>query len=167
MASVAVMLPMRYLETQNGNTMHTLSVRTRFAAGDLVRVESPDGGFRASGTIAFFTIDKDSRIDYAVKFDSGGYRTVGGIPEDDIALLERRSTDNLVTIRTKFKFGDHVRFVQSPHHRGGTGIVHRINVEPDGHSYYIDYGILLDSGNCDEPYVKEGEISLLNDAEPY
>ncbi len=143
--------------------MHTLTVRTRFAAGDRVHVEPTMWRSYGSGTIAFFTIDKDSRIGYAIKFDQGHDHVVGGVPEVDIALLERRSADNLVTIRTKFTFGDRVRFVPSWHRRGGTGTISHICVEGTGH-YYIDYGIALESRDGDEQHgVVENEITLLND----
>lgn len=70
-----------------------------------------------------------------------------------------------LTIRTRFTFGDRVRFDSVLQHCRGTGTISAITVDGDGH---IDYLIEISRGDYSDlqPGILENEITLLeNDAE--
>jgi hypothetical protein len=65
-----------------------------------------------------------------------------------------------LTIRTKFTFGDHVRFDSRIQGCRGTGTIFAITVDLEGQ---IDYLIRLDDDPGDlQPGILENEITLLN-----
>jgi hypothetical protein len=65
-----------------------------------------------------------------------------------------------ITIRTKFTFGDRVRFNSPIQGCSGVGKIWVITVGGDG---YVDYMIELDGSGDLQPGITEQEITLLED----
>ena len=63
-----------------------------------------------------------------------------------------------LTIRTRFTFGDRVKYDSPTQKRSGSGIVRVITVGEDGH---IDYMIGVESGEYLQGGILEGEMTLL------
>ncbi len=65
------------------------------------------------------------------------------------------------TIRTKYTFGDQVRYQsQSPFNGSGTGTIIGINFDQTG---WIDYLIEVDGGRHIQGGITDDEITLLTD----
>ncbi len=63
-----------------------------------------------------------------------------------------------LTIRTKFTFGDRVRFDSPTQRRSGTGTIFAITIDAEGlHDYMID----VDGQDKLQPGILEDEISYL------
>jgi hypothetical protein len=64
-----------------------------------------------------------------------------------------------LTLRTKFTFGDRVRFDSPTQRRCGTGTIFAITIDAEG---MHDYMIRVDGKDMLQPGILEGEISHLN-----
>ncbi len=68
-----------------------------------------------------------------------------------------------LTIRTKFTFGDRVRFDSRTQHCSGTGTICGITIARDG---WLGYEIEPDDRPVIQPGIVEDEITLLADEAP-
>jgi hypothetical protein len=67
---------------------------------------------------------------------------------------------HILTIQTKFTFGDRVHYDSRIQQCSGTGIVYAITVDSER---LVDYMIKIDEGGCSnlQPGIQEEELTLL------
>jgi hypothetical protein len=142
--------------------MHVLTVQTKFTLGDRVRFDSRAQECSGIGTVYAITVDDQRRIDYTIAIGEDLVDLYADILEEEMILDPDLTGDgpmHVLTVRTKFTFGDRVRFDSRAQGCSGVGTVYAITVDNE---LRIDYMIALgeDSDDRIQPGILEEEMTL-------
>ncbi len=138
--------------------MHTLTLEAKYTFGDHVSFDSVAQGYSGDGTVMAITFDDQRQIDYILEIKRGSHLQPG-IYEDEITTPGGR---HILTIQTKYTFGDRVRFGSARQGCSGRGTICAITIAADRQ---IEYMVEIDMGTHSDlqPYILEDEIRLLED----